>query len=305
MKLLFLFLCFCYGCNSPETSYSTKILTNKSSVETKDMIKKSSEDKVIAIIPEKNPLSADTSVLLSYLETEVPVNIKVTSKDFKGSILLLHGWNLPATEWCEKTELCTRALANGYNVILPDFGKSTYQWELYPETINRYKPYANRSWMYEVFLSHLQIELKLLLEHQFNAVIGLSTGGRGAALFALEHPNIFNACVALSADFDQTKIPNEPINTGFYGSYTLFPERWSGKDNIYNRASEFRVPLYLGHGGKDSMCPTEQTQLFYEKLKTLNKVNVSLSIKPLHGHDYDYWGEETEAIMEFIDRLEK
>ena len=241
----------------------------------------------------------DTVYELTYNTRAVKVSIQTTQKTFKGNLLLLHGWNLPADEWCSKTDLCKKALDLGYNVITPDFGKSTYQWQMYEETIEDYCIYPTREWMYDSFLVSCQ-KHHVLLDSQFNIVCGLSTGGRGAALFALEKPALFNVCIALSADFDQTKISDEPINTGFYGPYSEFKERWSGRDNIYNRADEWQVPVYLGHGSEDNICPTEQTTLFHERLLELGFKDVVLST-PKHGHTYDYWGSETDSILDFIE----
>lgn len=244
----------------------------------------------------------DTTLSLSYNEYSCEIVIKAVPNQLASkNILLLHGWNLPHTEWCEKTALCQMAIDSGYNVIMPNFGKSTYQWEVYPETIDKYRPYPTRKWMYQTFLAYCKDSLGLLKQDQYNAVVGLSTGGRGSALFALEHPDVFDACVSLSADFDQTKISDEPINNGFYGAYKSHPDRWEGKDNIYNRAEEWKVPIYLGHGSLDQMCPTEQTHNFHAKLQELGFEDVELSIMN-KGHDYDYWDAETENIVEFLEK---
>ncbi len=251
------------------------------------------------------PLNQDTSLTLSYQGN--PVDLMVYAPDSATvsikSVLLLHGWNLPPNEWCEKAELCNNLLKEGYHVIAPNFGKSTYHWELYPETIENYRKYPDRKWMYEVFLSTVQDSLGLLKTDQTNAVIGLSTGGRGAALMALERPEIFKACVALSADFDHSKIPDEPINNGFYGSINQFPERWTGKDNIFNRAAEWSVPLYLGHGRLDKMCPVSQTEEFATKLQEQGFDQVVLSIPDSYGHNYEYWSYETGNIFNFLKKF--
>lgn len=243
----------------------------------------------------------DTSFSMDFRGNPIRFSIHYPSSQIKGNILLLHGWNLPSNEWCDKTTLCKKSLDSGFVLIIPDFGKTTYQYQLYPETILKYRKYPTRQWIYDTAFVHLQKQFSLLLPSQNNFVCGLSTGGRGAALFALEHPEIFKACAALSADFDQTKIIDEPINNGFYGSFKKFPERWKGKDNIYNRAKEFIVPVFLAHGGSDKVCPFSQTENFYHSLKKLSPdLESEFFFEKSGGHNYLFWEKSTDKIISFF-----
>lgn len=243
----------------------------------------------------------DTVFTLRFQGNPVRIIINYPEQTVKGNLLLLHGWNLPANEWCEKTTLCQKALDSGFVLIIPDFGKTTYHYQQYPETIFKYRKYPTRKWMYDTAFVHLQNTFGLLVKGENNFVAGLSTGGRGAALFALEHPEIFKACAALSADFDQTKISDEPINNGYYGSYKKFPNRWEGRENIYNSASEWQVPLFLAHGESDSICPYQQSAEFYYRLKTgYPQLNVVFFHEKKAGHTYSFWEKSTDKIISFF-----
>lgn len=246
---------------------------------------------------ETSPQRKDTIFELWFEENPILCHIEYPSGEIKGNLLLLHGWNFPALNWCENSSLCAKAKDSGFVLIIPFFGKSTYQWENYPETIESYKKYPHRKWMYEYFLPFLQSQ-ELLKKDQNNFIAGLSTGGRGAALFALENPDIFNAGACLSADFDHSLLSDEPINNGFYGSINKHPERWKGKDNIHYRASEMEVPLYLGHGTNDVVCPSDQTKNYAEELSKYKK-EFQLHLVPAK-HDYDYWESETNAILSYF-----
>ena len=46
------------------------------------------------------------------------------STNYKGTILALHGWNLPHLDWCTKTSLCEKAKEQGYIVVLPNMGRA-------------------------------------------------------------------------------------------------------------------------------------------------------------------------------------
>lgn len=275
------------ACNSSEGKY---VASDEVKVKKADTIRK----------VEAKPILKDTLFYLKRNLDSISVEIRVPNT-IKGSLLLLHGWNLPSTDFCNKTKLCQKALDSGYVLIIPNFGKSTYQWENYPQTIKRFLKYPTRKWMMDTFIVHLQKEFNLLKENDRNFVYGVSTGGRGAALIALENPKIFKATACLSADFDQSQLKGEPINTGYYGSLEKFNERWTGRDNIHNRASEFKSGIYLGHGVIDKVCPVSQTVNFDLEVRKVNpNLKVETHIDSTGAHDYPYWDSNTDAILDFF-----
>jgi pimeloyl-ACP methyl ester carboxylesterase len=245
----------------------------------------------------------DSVFYLSRNADSIRIKILVPDK-IKGYILFLHGWNLPADEMCMKTDFCSAFLDSGYVLVFPDFGKTTYQWQNYPQTKKSYLKYPTRKWMTDTFLIHLQREFQIFSPGQRNFVFGVSTGGRGAALLALENPGIFKAAACLSADFDHAALGNEPINNGYYGSISLFPERWTGKDNIHNRASEFKAGLYLAHGEKDKICPVSQTINFDAELKRVKSaIKVKTVIDPSGDHTYAWWAKQISSVNEFFNQF--
>ena len=118
----------------------------------------------------------------------------------------------PALEWCEKTDLCTLAKKMGFNLIFVEMQKSVYLKDYYPQTRSDFKKYPTRTWLYETVFIDLY-NSKLIPNKIKNYAIGLSTGGRGAAIMALEHPNIFSAVASLSGDFDPLLQKNDNLMT--------------------------------------------------------------------------------------------
>lgn len=245
----------------------------------------------------------DTTFYIKRNSDSIRIDILVPDSE-KGVCLLLHGWNLPSDELCEKTELCKKLLQEGYVLIVPDFGKTTYQWVNYPQTRKDFLKFPTRSWMQDTFLTRLQVNFNLLNNGGRNFVYGVSTGGRGAALLALENPKIFRAAACLSADFDHFALGNEPINKGYYGSSQQFPERWKGKDNIHNRSSEFKCGLFLAHGKTDKVCPVSQTENFAQEIQKKNPdLKLKTVIDPYGDHTYLWWNRQTSAIIEFFNEF--
>ena len=62
-------------------------------------------------------IEKDTTIYLSYKGYKYETVIKSIddSISYKGTILALHGWNLPHLDWCDKTSLCEKAKELGLN----------------------------------------------------------------------------------------------------------------------------------------------------------------------------------------------
>jgi S-formylglutathione hydrolase FrmB len=228
------------------------------------------------------------------------VFIKVCPHRKKGTFLVLHGWNLPADDWCTKTTLCSKVLEKGYDIIMPDMGKSVYQEHNYPETYSEWKTFPTRQWLSDTLIPKLQKGYSLLIGTENNYLVGLSTGARGVALVLLDFPELFKGAAALSGDYDQTKEQSDYLITGYYGPYETFKARWIEQDNPITRIKEYKTPIYLGHGKLDQIVPPEQTIMFYDSLK---KYHPDLKLKlsmPDAQHDYYYWDSEVDNILKFF-----
>ena len=282
---------------------------NSDSLEVDSLIDETMPEMKEIIVPEELK-GTDTTIVLNYSfeQQKYPVHILIRypEKQVRGTILALHGWNLPYTDWCEKTCLCDSALNKGYIVILPDMGKSSYTFEIYPETRKDWAVFPTVSWLMDTAFTYIQDHFHLLEPGQKSFVLGLSTGGRGSALLGLICPDLFNACATLSGDFDQTQLKSDPIYNGFYGKYDHFPERWEGKDNMVMRAAEYTIPVYIGHGLLDKVCPVEQSIMFYDTLQVKNpELKTVLHVDSAAIHDYKFWNSEVNNMLNFFENSDK
>lgn len=243
----------------------------------------------------------DTTIILKSGISEVKVVIKWPgTPSLRGSLVVLPGWKLPVDEWCSKTQLCKKALAEGYVLIMPEMNKSIYSSHLYPETRNDWRIYATRTWFIDTLIRHIQKQYKLLLPSHNNFILGLSTGARGAALLSLDCPEIFKKCAALSGDYDQTRMPNDALMIGFYGPLEKFKDRWCGKDNITFRYKEFKNPIYLAHGKNDKVVPCDQTQQLCDSLLKYKPDLIKCHMNDTAKHDYNFWNSEIENVLLFF-----
>ncbi len=234
----------------------------------------------------------------------IPANYNQNSQTVIKSLLVLPGWNFSRSSWIENSNLVKYAEEYGYILILPEMGKTLYESRYYPETKMKWNAVPGGQFIKEKFIPTMQQRHNLLLKGQHNTMLGLSTGGRGVVLIALENPNLFVAGASLSGDFSQENMPSDKLMTSVYGSFSQFPQRWKGKDNPQNRVNEWKMPLYLAHGTADKIVPESQSKLFYDTLMKYYQGNSPVEYHAVKnaGHDYKFWGGQLEAVFEFIDQ---
>ncbi len=224
----------------------------------------------------------------------------------KGNLILLQGWSFSKEDWCLRSSVCKKALSQGYRLIMPEMGKSTYQSQNYPETRKDWLVYPTRKWLTEKLIPHLQNEYQILTEKENNFVLGLSTGARGVLLVTLDLPHLFRAIAALSGDYDQTLIPQDGVMNGFYGSFKNFPDRWKTHDNVIYLMKNFFTPIYIGHGKLDPVIPFNQSEILYQHIKKVSpNLKVIYHLDDKAKHDYLYWESEVKPVLEFFESFEK
>lgn len=224
----------------------------------------------------------------------------------KGNLMLLPGWNFPKEDWCLKSSVCKKALQQGYRLILPEMGKSTYQSQNYPETRKDWLQYPTRKWLTQKLIPYLQDTFQIFKPNENNFILGLSTGARGVLLITIDLPDLFRAAAALSGDYDQTLIPQDGVMRGYYGEFKHFPERWKTHDNVIFLLKKYNTPLYIGHGKQDKIIPYQQSEILFQHIqKIAPDLKLIFNLKPNAGHDYTYWDSEVDSILQFFKDSEK
>ncbi|MBP0002062.1 MAG: prolyl oligopeptidase family serine peptidase [Cyanobacteria bacterium SID2] len=219
--------------------------------------------------------------------------------------VMLPGWDFDKQRWVNETNLQTLADTYGYILVLPQMGQTLYESAYYPETEMRWHPsLPGGEFIRNYFIPTMQQRHGLLISGQHNTLIGLSTGGRGVALIALENPGLFVAGASFSGDFSQDRTPDDRLMTAVYGAYDGYPERWTGRDNPQRRVSEWRMPLYLSHGTADDIVPESQSHGFYQALVNAGSGHrVEYHSVAGAGHDFSFWGGELGSAFEFFERV--
>ncbi len=271
--------------------------------------KKTWEFKIQDHLEETKPIQApipsleDSTFQIAFDGNLIDVIVDMPNEPFIGTIIALPGWNFPNTGWCDSTQLCMKASRKGYALVLPQMGKSIYCDTIYPETRSSWRKYPTRAWFKNVLIPELQ-KHNLLDTLQNNYVLGLSTGARGAALIALDCPELFSACGLLSGDYDQTQFPSDNLYRGYYGPLNNFPNRWQDEDNVITSIDQFIVPAYLAHGGDDNIVPETHSKTLYKELQVRSK-ECQYEMIPDAKHTYSFWDSQVDAMLNYFSEHKK
>jgi len=236
---------------------------------------------------------------------QVKVDIFIPPGKVRGDLLVLPGWRFERSRWYKKTRLLAFARSQGYRVVFPEMHISLYASRYHKETQDRikWKKIAGGRWVKEVMIPWLEKNKNIFKKGSKNFLLGLSTGGRGVALVALQNQGLFTAGAALSGDYNQAAMPHDRLMTRMYGPFTSFKKRWKTVDNPYHEVAmgRWKMPLYLGHGTRDRIVPLSESRNFLRVLKKYApKVPVRYNEAGGYGHNFRYWGSELPAIFLFF-----
>jgi S-formylglutathione hydrolase FrmB len=234
----------------------------------------------------------------------VAVDIYIPSSDkITGDVLVLPGWKYSRTRWHKETEITRYADTFGFRLVFPDMSVSSYESEYYPETTMKWARTPGGEWVRSVLLAGLSSEFGIFEKGGNNFLLGLSTGGRGVLLVALQNPGLFSGGATLSGDCDQSLMPGDNLMRALYGNYKEHTSRWETVDNPIHDIlkGKWTIPLYIGHGKKDAVSPFDQSLLLYQTIRIKNpKLQCEFNAPDRAGHNFEYWKSEIPPVMKFF-----
>jgi putative tributyrin esterase len=219
-------------------------------------------------------------------------------------LIVLHGWNGTAEEWRQRpetAEVLTLADEHGVIVAVPTMGRTVYESRFYPESRGRWGRVPGAVWLGEVVLPHLRATLPVRKDRGGTAVLGNSTGGRGALVLAQRYPE-FAAVASLSGTYDlgllQPTQGEYKIHAVIFGPRARFAERWREEDCVGEaKMVPLRgVTLYLAHGAADKVVGPDQLRSFEQHLKRAG-VDATVVVDPAAGHDWRFWGAQLRPAL--------
>lgn len=217
-------------------------------------------------------------------------------------VLALHGWGHSPELWRAKGDLAAYAEKHALVIAMPDMGKTIYETAFYPESRGAWTAAPGARWAAEVILPYVRAHYAVWPDRAHTAVLGYSTGGRGAVLLAQAYPE-FAFAGSLSGTYDlMTLTPEEgeyQIHAAVYGPREKFKARWQ-QDNIVSPERLAKLPgtkLFIAHGGKDRGVNPNQLESLRAALKP-TAVAAEFRVVPGAGHDWNFWNSQWERLFE-------
>lgn len=269
-------------------------------------------DSLLSLHEEKIPHKTGTEAIAgaeAHLTTiedsvkKIKVDLFIPQHDTIGDILVLPGWRFSRKRWQKETELLKLAEQHGYRCIFPEMGVSLYESEYFNETSIKWSTTPGGQWITKILIPTLREKYGIFKEGGNNYLLGLSTGGRGVVLLALQNPGLFTAGAALSGDYNQLTMPHDRLISSVYGPHRKFMKRWQTVDNPEQSilTGKWEMPLYIGHGKQDRIVPFSQSQSLVDTLKKWHpKVPIVFSEPEKGGHYFKFWAGEVPAIIKFF-----
>lgn len=220
-------------------------------------------------------------------------------------VIALHGWGHEPATWKERPNFAQLADRWGVVLALPAMAHSVYESVRYPESRATDAPAPGLPWIGEVVLPALRARLAVDPTRSRTAIIGYSTGGRGALLVATRYSE-FKFAASLSGTYDLFTLDPTTgeyrIHEKVFGSRSAFPDRWRIDDISDDDVARLKdVALYLAHGARDDVVPASQLEDFAERMRTHN-VEAETRIDEHGGHGWQFWDEQLPDVFAAMGR---
>ncbi len=225
------------------------------------------------------------------------------------TLIVLHEYRGSQRSWETNTDIAAQAERHSMVIVCPYMKNSVYESQYFPETETKWAPMPGGLFIPTVLVPWLRNSFNLAVDARHTAIMGNSTGARGALLAAARNPEMYGAVAGLSGDYDPLSMPRSRILASIYGPYRNFKDRWKQVDNVKEMAAGLQsVPVYLMHGNKDFVVPKEQSLILAMEMRKLAKQSVGGGFDvtyrevPYAQHEWGFWRKALPEVMGFMDK---
>jgi len=223
-------------------------------------------------------------------------------------VIALHGWDHSPELFRDQSNLALLADTHGFVVAVPDTGRTIFETRFYKETRGKWRTVPGARLVGEVILPHLRKHFHVAADRRHTAIIGYSTGGRGAVLVAALYPE-FAFAGSVSGTFDLMSLDPKSgeyrIHAIIYGNREKHADRWQ-RDNCVSPehlAKLAGVELYTAHGAKDKSVPPAQLDALKHALEGAPNVHATFVMVPDAGHEWPLWNAQWRPMFEAFARV--
>lgn len=212
-------------------------------------------------------------------------------------VIALHGWNHTPELFRDRGQLARWADAHGLVIAVPAMTTTVYESRLYPQSKRTWAAVPGARWIGEVVLPYLRASYAVSGDRARTAVIGYSTGGRGAVLVAAAYPE-FRFAGSVSGTFDLMRLDagegEYRIHAAVYGPRDRFRDRWELDNSISpaRLAGLAGTQLFIAHGSKDKVVRPDQLEALRDALRGNASVTADFVVSSDGDHSWTYWNAQ-------------
>jgi len=224
---------------------------------------------------------------------------------------LFHGGGDDYRDWLLRGQakpIADKAILSGEApemiIVMPDGADDWYN--------NKYDgTFDYEDFFFDELIPHIESTYRCRTEKRYRAISGLSMGGRGCLLYALKHPDMFQACYAMSIGmFSDENAKNDRWGRGggwlggdYFGPLKedgSMPDLWT-ENNVYRLARELREDqkrsvIYAIELGDDEV---NRDQL--EMVLTMKENKFPVEVRIIDGgHNWALWRKSLPKAMKFV-----
>jgi enterochelin esterase-like enzyme len=226
-------------------------------------------------------------------------------------LYLFHGGGDDWRDWLLRGQAATiadRTILSGEApamiIVMPDGIDDWYN--------NKYDGTSNyEDYFFRELIPHIEATYRCRTEKRYRAISGLSMGGRGCLLYALKHPDIFQACYAMSigmfsdknARVDRWGRGGSWLGENYFGPLKAdgsLPDTWHTND-VYRLARELpdkqkRSVIFAVELGDDEVNRDQM-----EMVLTMKENQIPVELRVIDGgHNWGLWRISLPKAMKFV-----
>jgi S-formylglutathione hydrolase FrmB/lysophospholipase L1-like esterase len=210
-------------------------------------------------------------------------------------LYVLHGKYGDYTDWVKRGGAAEAAQKYRMILVIPDGGPFSWYLDSPLMADSQYESYIS-----EELVSYIDQNYPTLATRDARGVMGLSMGGHGALLMALDHPDVFGSASSLSGILKLTNHPYREDVIERLGPWRENMDRWE-QNSVYDRAADFEdadVRILFDSGVDDNATGAIwDGRLLHEKLVKLGIPHIWR--EHAGTHSWDYWKSHLPEHLNF------
>tara|TARA_R110000868_G_scaffold374817_3_gene639292 strand:- start:554 stop:1414 length:861 start_codon:yes stop_codon:yes gene_type:complete len=220
-------------------------------------------------------------------------------------LYLLHGAGGDQTAWVQRGEILRitdNAIKDGTAtpmiIVMPDANTGQRGY------FNEGKDWRYEDFFFEEFMPFIEKKYRIKDEKQYRAIAGLSMGGGGSFMYAMDHPELFSSACPLSSyigplTVEDLKKRNARRDFNYSDKeVTVYFKRHNALELLKSVSEEDlkSIRWYIDCGDDDYLF--EGTSLMHIAM-TKKKIPHEYRVRD-GGHNWTYWRETLPTVLEFV-----